>query len=212
MFPHLVGRNWHFFSLVWVSGTVSSNPVGWFFPQPLILSSHTCMIQYYTYAKYSRVSSAAFRVLSLSSLLLSGIMFGELELPWFTWTFSSSPHNPVSPSRSPLPVHWPGNSFKAVSWGNYRARLSCISLGSLWFAATCPMSWRFLFYTSHSFLTTSKGTVNQVSRTPVGWEENRKKIFFLTFGFMFVIFCVFSMYLFLWLNLFGLKKRNHLSF
>lgn len=101
MFPHLVGRNWHFFSLVWVSGTVSSNPVGWFFPQPLILSSHTCMIQYYTYAKYSRVSSAAFRVLSLSSLLLSGIMFGELELPWFTWTFSSSPHNPVSPSRSP---------------------------------------------------------------------------------------------------------------
>lgn len=74
----------------------------------------------------------------------------------------------------------------------------------------CPED--FCFVHLILFWLLQKGRLTKSLVLQLAGKRTVKKIFFLTFGFMFVIFCVFSMYLFLCLNLFGLKKRNHLSF
>lgn len=134
MFCCLPCGNRHFRSPRWTLGIVLSNSPRWFFPQPLISSSHSCQISTcpppppcWIFLERSSANlwsslSLKFSPLSYSVVqILAALVFPDCQL----CLFSSRSLVSWIPSAFPLSALQCGDSPKAVHWHKCRPHFIC---------------------------------------------------------------------------------------
>lgn len=104
--------------------TVTFNLFMYIFPQPQVVSSHTCTDHYST-EYWGGALWRSPEVSSWATLFFSVLCPAHCSCLCLCRCSAPSPHYRVS-SGVPLPVLWPQNSLKAISWG-YIVLMPCVS-------------------------------------------------------------------------------------
>lgn len=178
----LAGENRNFSGSLWVQGTVTSNPFGWFFPWSWVVSSFYILssVQLYTWGEPPVDLQASFSVQNFFLLHYS------------LWTQAAL----LPPDSQLREVCWPLLSFflpvsRVTAWklsqgceqGQQEGWSLVVSIPqeSLFFVAWYLVSWKPLFYTFCPFLLVLGKRVNLVPVNPFWLELEVTQFFLLSF-------------------------------